>query len=328
MIALWIAGGLLALIGGIFILGYYGLPEPEVPYPGLPRPDRILPGAEAWEFKGDSDVCFLVIHGFAGSAFNTRPLGEFFHSLGHTAVGPLLPGHGTDPEEMQKTRYYHYLRYVNHLYHECRRRYKEVFLVGFSMGGTLAMDVASRNSLRAPVSGLVLISAPAFFNGYFNGRMIMHDFSLMLTGFARIFTDIIKLDKKLPDEVSESNPWVGYRFIYPLGPLHSFKRAFRGIRRRLPMITSPCCLVMSQNDETVNSENQYYIYSRINSREKRACMFQLPMDGTTRHVLPTHKYARDKVFRFLEDYIEDTLQDMSIPPRPSAFRRFMRFFGR
>lgn len=313
-----VAAGILIAIA---LIGHFGLPDFRAMRPYQEK-HPVLDEAEPWRFQGNSDVAFLVVHGFTGSPFNTKPLGELFHSMGHTAVGIRLPGHGTHPTDMIRTRWQHYYEQVSRTYRNLKSHYNRVFLVGFSMGGTLCLDLAGRNAKVSPPAGLILISSPVFFNGFFNGRFIFHAPILTISGLLKIFINIVKLSSEIPETALAINPWVGYRFTYPVAALHSFKRAMPAIRRRLSKIKAPACLVMSENDETVNSANLHYIFSKLSSVEKRACMFYLPPDGTSRHVLPTHRFARQKVTRFIEDFVQDSVEDTDDKTTPGFRDRF------
>ncbi|MBX7057460.1 MAG: alpha/beta fold hydrolase [Leptospirales bacterium] len=303
------------------LIGHYGLPEKALPMPPAPDPEHMLEGAAPWRFEGKSGIAFLVIHGYGGSPFNVRPLGEFLHSLGHTAIGPLLPGHGTRIEDLARTRFQHWESYIERMYLEERSRYRKLFLVGFSMGGAVALRIASRHADTFRPAGLITISSPVFFNGFFNGRLIFHQPTMPLTGLIKIFQPILRLERNRPGQVERLNPWVGYRYQHALAALHSFKRALPAVRAGLGRIHAPYCSIMAANDRTVSAENQAYIYNRIQSREKRALMFILPPDLSTMHTLLTHERARDRVFRFLQSFIDETLNADSAPrPAPKGWK--------
>jgi carboxylesterase len=311
------------VLGLFFALAHFGLPEARRPPPPPPRPDAIMEGADPWRFEGKSGIAFLVIHGYGGSPFNVKPLGEFLHRLGHTAIGPLLPGHGTRIEDLAETRFYHWVEYVERLYLEERARYKKLFLVGFSMGGTVALQAAARNADSFRPAGVITISSPVFFNGFFNGRFILHQPATIFTGVLKYLQPVVRFNTQRPRQIEKLNPWVGYRYQHALPALHSFKRSFVGVRAGLSRITAPYCSIMAANDRTVSAENQTYIYNRIHSREKRAYMFILPPDLSTMHTLLTHERARERVFRYLETFIRETLEDASdahATARPGGWR--------
>ncbi|MBW2258692.1 MAG: esterase, partial [Deltaproteobacteria bacterium] len=62
-----------------------------------PAPDPfLLPGGP---------VGVLLIHGFTGAPAEMRPIAEPLHAAGCTVSGPLLPGHGTRWQDMNRCRW-------------------------------------------------------------------------------------------------------------------------------------------------------------------------------------------------------------------------------
>src|SRR5438046_2561517 len=49
---------------------------------------------------GDGPDACLLLHGLTGSPAEVRPVGEALARNGFRAIGPLLPGHGTSPEDL------------------------------------------------------------------------------------------------------------------------------------------------------------------------------------------------------------------------------------
>ncbi|MEQ9362860.1 MAG: alpha/beta fold hydrolase [Leptospirales bacterium] len=305
MSVLWFVCVLLAVL---LALGHFGLPEKRLPPPPDPTPARIMAGAEPWRLEGDSGIAFLICHGFRGSPFNVKPLGEFIHSLGHTAIGVLLPGHGTRIEDMARTRFYHLVDFVERHYLAERSKYRKIFLVGFSMGGTICLRVAARNADTFRPAGIITISSPVFFNGFYNGRFIMHQPATVISGILRHIKPILPMGDR-PRGTEKLSPWVGYAREVSVECLHSFKLALGEVRRGLSRISVPYCSIIAANDRTVSPENQIYIHNHIQSREKRAFMFILPPDLSTMHTLLTHVRARNRVFRHIESFIRDTLEE-------------------
>ena len=111
---------------------------------------------------------------------------------------------------------------------------------------------------------------------------------------------------------------MGYRFSHALPAVHSFKRALPGVRRGLSRITVPYCSIMAANDRTVPPDNQTYIFNHIHSREKRAYMFIMPPDLTTMHSLLTHERARDRVLRYVETFIQETLEESGVAEKENG----------
>lgn len=307
---------LLVLLAVLFLVGHYGLPEQVNPrdFQEPPPAIKIMRGAEPFRLQGKTAVGFLLVHGFEDSPYMMRNIGDLLHREGHTVIAPLLPGHGTNVKDFAKTRYEHWLHAVRETYARERPRFTHFFLVGFSMGGNLCLTMASdlRRDAQQP-TGIVCIAAPVVLNGLLNGRLIVKDPRLFLSGVMKnFFTYIPKAQSAVAEKVMI--PWVGYGEAYTLPPLHSFKLGVSRVRYRLHRIRQPLCLIHSTRDQTVNIENMHYIFRKVASSEKRAYVFDLNENLSTNHVLVTHQLARDKVFHYLLKFVHDTLRDFDLKP--------------
>ena len=52
-------------------------------------------------FVQGNSTGILLIHGFTATTTEVRLLAENLHHVGFTVAGPLLPGHGTHPEDLK-----------------------------------------------------------------------------------------------------------------------------------------------------------------------------------------------------------------------------------
>lgn len=101
----------------------------------------------------------LLLHGFTGSPFEMRPLGERLAREGFHASGILLAGHGTDPSRLAGVR-------AEDWYGDAERGLEglsvriggPVGVAGLSMGGLLAARLAALHPER--VAALALLSVP------------------------------------------------------------------------------------------------------------------------------------------------------------------------
>src|SRR3712207_6381224 len=101
----------------------------------------LFPGAEPFAAEGGS-VGVLLCHGFTGSPRSMRPWGEYLGAAGLTVALPRLPGHGTTWQELGRTRWEDWYAEVDRELADLRRRCASVFVMGLSMGGTLALRLA------------------------------------------------------------------------------------------------------------------------------------------------------------------------------------------
>jgi carboxylesterase len=85
-----------------------------------------------------------------------RPWGEFLAAAGLTVSCPLLPGHGTRWQDMNRTRWQDWFAAVDVAFTTLRERCATVFAAGLSMGGTLALLLAERRG--RDVAGVVTVN--------------------------------------------------------------------------------------------------------------------------------------------------------------------------
>jgi carboxylesterase len=120
----------------------------------MPQPENLDPGAYSADGR---PVGALLIHGFGGSAAETRPMGEYLATQGLTIRCPLLAGHGTTPEDLIGIRWQVWSDEVESALQELRSRCKTVFVGGLSMGSLLALWLGANHP---DIAGL-LVMAPA-----------------------------------------------------------------------------------------------------------------------------------------------------------------------
>jgi carboxylesterase len=118
-----------------------------------------IPGAEPWSARGTGTrgrTGVVVIHGFTANPVGTRPLGQRLAAEGYTVEVPLLPGHGTTPRDLARTRYDDWYDCVERVLDDLLGACDRVVLVGHSLGGTITLDLASRRP--ADVTAAVVIN--------------------------------------------------------------------------------------------------------------------------------------------------------------------------
>ncbi|MFN3604709.1 MAG: alpha/beta hydrolase [Leptonema sp. (in: bacteria)] len=285
-----------------FYIGHKGFYEKILPLPSYP-PNEIMPYAESFFLEGTSDCCFLLIHGFTGTPYHVRSLGEYFNKKGHSTLGILLPGHGTKVEDLIPIRFYHYLAVTDQFLLNLSNFYKNIFIIGFSMGGTIALELAFRR--KSLIKGIALISTPVFFNGFYLGKLVFHSPLMMFSGWLKYLINVIHL--KRGQEEKEEPGKVGYLFQYPIGAFHSFKVALKNIRKKLKFIRQPIALVINENDKTVPKESMFYVLYNVNSIVKKAFFFQLPIDNKTGHMILNDPRVQPEIFHFLDHFFSEIL---------------------
>ena len=214
----------------------------------------IMEGAEAFSFEG-GDVGVLVLHPFTGTPQIMRHLGEGLHrQFGFTISAPLLPGHGTSPDDLETIGYLDWLAAAERELQNLAERKRKVFVVGLSLGGVLALNFACR--FPALVSGIVPIAANA---GIFLEALA----ELALTGDAPARVPALSSAIKAPGvkELAYSEiPVASVRSAYVLAAATS---------NLLHKIVCPTLVIHAREDPSMPPANAMRIVNSISSDDVR-----------------------------------------------------------
>ncbi|WP_049570161.1 alpha/beta hydrolase [Streptomyces sp. SBT349] len=209
----------------------------------------LLPGAEPFTRKG-SPTGVLLCHGFTGTPQSLRPWAEHLAGEGLTVSLPLLPGHGTRWQDMQRTRWQDWYATVDRELVELNRRCEHVFVCGLSMGGALALRLAAR---RGPaVSGLALVNPAVTFP--------------RLQGYALpVLRHLVPSSRGLISDIAkEGVRETGYDRI-PLHAAHSMRALTALVRAELPQVTQPLLVLRSRVDHVVPPSDSAVVLGSVSS---------------------------------------------------------------
>jgi len=246
---------------------------------------NIIPGAEPFHFRGNQVGC-LLIHGFTGTPQEMRRLGQFLNTQGWTVQGVLVAGHGTTEQELARTRWQDWTRSVSEAMDELAGSCRQTFVIGQSVGGALALHLAS----HFPVSGVVAMATP-----------LVTDLKLLC--LARVVKAIRPYRKKGPSNILDPESLktrVAYQY-WPNAGNEQIVRFCRHLRDDLPEIRCPALLIHSRQDKTVSPEMMPRLYELLRSRQKT--MVWLENSG---HVV-TEDYERDRVYALVSDLVQAQL---------------------
>jgi len=242
----------------------------------------------------------LLLHGFTGEPFDLEPLAGVLVEQGFSVSLPLLPGHGTTIEELDRTGWEDWAEAVVQAYDELAARCGPVFVVGFSLGGSLGLELA----LRRPVAGLACLAAPLRLYGLVPWRG-----KSKLLPFVPLLRHVRPLWPSPPKgEASRAiAPWRGYEGIMPLNALHSLMRGLTRLRRRLGQMAAPLLVVHCATDCSVDVRNAFEIRRLVGSAMVRLELLDIREEITSHHMLPTHIETRDKVADLVSGFFDTVL---------------------
>ncbi|MCA9863975.1 MAG: alpha/beta fold hydrolase [Thermomicrobiales bacterium] len=107
--------------------------------------------------NGSTATAALLLHGYMGTPRELRPLGEALAAAGVTTRGELLPGFGKEGRpQLGRVRAEDWLDAARAAWLEVTRGAAHRTLIGFSMGGALALTLAADPAVRP--DALVLLA--------------------------------------------------------------------------------------------------------------------------------------------------------------------------
>lgn len=211
--------------------------------PILQHPD--LDGTSFYWPAGKVGV--LLLHGLTATTVEVRTLGAMLHEQGYTVAGPLLPGHGTTPDELSRTTWEQWLAVADDAYQGLCLRCDTIFVGGESMGGLLTLYLAS---MHADIAGIMLYAPALIVDG---------------ARWARYLAPFWRFQRK--KRVDESMPWQGY-YVNPIHAAAELYKLQRQVLVRLPGIQTPTLIMQGRLDMTINTQSAQVVYDRIGSSRK------------------------------------------------------------
>lgn len=193
----------------------------------------------------------LLIHGFTATTAEVRPLAIKLAEAGYSVSGPLLPGHNTDPRDLNRVTWRDWVDCVELSYEELRITCQKVIIGGESTGGLLALYLA----LFHPEVSALLLYAPALQLNLSKSEILkMH-----LVAPVRQWIPKENLDSR--------DNWQGY-FVNPLKGAIQLLKLQNQVRPNLSKIHQPVLIVQGRLDSTVHPLVPDTIYQQVSSTIK------------------------------------------------------------
>lgn len=197
-------------------------------------------------------VGVLFIHGYTGAPYEVEPFVDYVNKHTDWEVSVVtLPGHGEELE-LREMLAEDWTMEAEIAIRKLINRVDRVHVVGFSMGGLIALYL----SLRYPVDRLLLLSAAAKYIA--PGQMLQ---------------DIRDITVDLLKKQADQNPvYMRYRQKAGKTPIRSayqFTRIVKLVEPYYEKIKIPVCLVQGKKDGIVPFQAAEYLYEQLGSEEKQ-----------------------------------------------------------
>jgi carboxylesterase len=278
-----VVGALAAAAGALFRVAYSRSIIKESEHSRRRGPDGIVVGGEAFTLSRPGAPALLLIHGAGDTPQTLRYLAEALHAQGFHVAAPLLPGHGRSIRDFARITADDLSQAANAAYENLLARHEWTGVIGLSMGGALAVQLAARHR-AIPALGLVApyLAMPTKIEraaalGWLWGALFP---------FVKSGDGISVLD---PEERRRN---LAYGVFSPAA-----LRALRDTMRRgvaaLPAVVTPTLVIQSRQDNRISEAAAEHAFALLGARDKH-----LEWTAEGAHVI-TADYGREHVFALL-----------------------------
>ncbi|GLC89407.1 alpha/beta hydrolase [Lysinibacillus piscis] len=196
-------------------------------------------------------VGVLCIHGFSGGPYEVEPFTAYLRE--HTdwlIEEPTLSGHG-DELHMEGFTAKHWLMDAELAYRALAKKVDEIMVIGFSMGGIIALYLAKRYKVKK----LVLLSAAA---KYISPKQLVKDFTMLAT-------------EAYHRNLMNNELFLRYRHKFnhvPLAATIEFMKLVRMVQPYYKDICIPVFIVQGKMDGIVPYRTAQFLYDTLTTADK------------------------------------------------------------
>jgi carboxylesterase len=218
----------------------------------------IRPEAEPFHAEG-GPVGAVLCHGLTGMPGSLRAWGQGLADAGLTVRIPRLPGHGTRWQDANKVSWQDWYAALERAFDDVRSRCERTFLMGLSMGGTLALRLAEERG--TDVSGVAVVN-PSLFTTRKDAKLLPV-VRFLIPSFPPVGNDI-----KKPDTVEPAYDRLPVKAAYQLSLLWKLTNS------DLDKLTQPLLVMTSRDDHVVEPANSTRLMDGAATTDKRQIVLE------------------------------------------------------
>ena len=208
----------------------------------------------------------LLIHGLFDAPHSLYDLGLILQKNGMLARSVLLPGHGIFPGCLLTVTHQDWQQAVRYGVASLAREAEHVFILGFSMGGTLALRHAQ---LHDQITGLILL-APCFqIKGSIDRLISLHRIASIVKNHLEWLS------------IEEEIDYTRYQSV-PIQTIYELKNLLAEISLPAPHLLPPVFMIANAQDEIVSTKAAVqYFHEQLFGEKNRLLLY-------TSKETPTH----------------------------------------
>ena len=195
-------------------------------------------------------IGYLVIHGFGGSKYEVEPFTDHLAEKGCEVACPMLKGHTGKRQDMKNATYKDWIDSAEQELLKLKERFHEIVIIGFSMGGLIAVNLACIHEIKA----VITINTPIY---YWNFKIVLHNLiDDIMNKSSNNFNRYFKAGKKSP-----------------IVAMYNFQLLLAQTKPKINQIHCPFLIMQAEDDDTVRTRSVDFIYSNLTSEYKKVKLY-------------------------------------------------------
>jgi carboxylesterase len=244
-------------------------------------------GGEGFVLDRAGGPAVLLLHGAGDTPQTLQYLAKHLHRNGYHVAAPLLPGHGRSLADFSRVSAAELLGAAETEYAALRSSREWVAVVGLSMGGALAVQLAAEHP---DIPALILL-AP-----YLAMPRRVARAARLTWLWGAILPAVRSGDNLSIHDPEERARGLAYG-VFSAAALKALYLTMRRAVEKLPSVTVPTLMIQSTEDNRITVADAERAFARLGARDKR-----LRWISGAGHVI-TVDFGRDAVFDAVDQWL-------------------------
>jgi esterase/lipase/1-acyl-sn-glycerol-3-phosphate acyltransferase len=235
----------------------------------------------------------VLVHSYLSIPEEMKALARHLTGKGLWVYITRLAGHGTTPEDLAEKTYTDWQYSVERGYAILSTICKNIVIGGVSIGGCLALDLASR---LPDLSGVFAVCPPLRLRDYSTNFMPAQDVWHRILGKLKrdnLDVEFLKFRSENTYINYDRNPVIGIKNV------GNFLEHLQG---QLGKIAHPSLIIHAENDPIVDSRGSKALYDEIGSTKKEYILL-----ASNKHII-TNGEGSSRVHTIISNFIDDSIR--------------------